>query len=214
MHRAHLFTVASLALMVAACGSDDDEAGWQGETPHVDISGELDGNDVDLSVDGAAAADVTRSFCKREYIVPDAEDMATWSQAVLSELEATVRITDGGVEKEYELSLAGADLSTLAKGTTLTVVPAPDDGAPAAGQVVVEMEWGWEEPGTGFVSYEGSAVSGTVKVELFEGTPGADGKIIPDNTGRVGLTLDTTFDGGTLRGSFTLACAENEIEAE
>jgi hypothetical protein len=211
MHRAHLFTTACLALLVAACGSDDDDASWQGETPYVDIAGELDGNQVDVSVDGASAADLTRSFCKREYTVPDAEDTATWNQAVMSELEATVRITDGGVEKEYELSLAGADLSTLAKGTTLSVIP--DEGAPAAGQVVVELEWGWEEPGTGFVSYEGTATSGTVKVELFDGTPGADGKVIPDNTGKVGLTFDTAFDGGTLRGSFTLHCAENEIEA-
>jgi hypothetical protein len=205
-------SLLGLSLLLAACGSDDD-ASWRSE-PHVDLQGELDGNQVDLSVDGAAAADLTRSFCKREYTVPNAEDMATWNQAVLSELEATVRLTDGGIEKEYEISIAGADLGTLAAGTTLTAVPEPEDGAPAAGQVVVEMEWGWEDPTTGFVSYEGSAVSGTVKVELFEGTPGADGKIIPDNTGRVGLSFDVAFEQGSLKGSLTLACGENEIEAE
>ena len=205
-------SLLGLSLLVAACGSDDD-AGWRSE-PHVDLRGELDGNEVDLSVDGAAAADLTRSFCKREYIVPNAEDMATWNQAVMSELEATVRLTDDGIEKEYEISIAGADLGGLTAGTTLTAVAAPEDGAPAAGQVVVEMEWGWEDPATGFVSYEGSAVSGTVKVELFEGTPGADGKIIPDNTGRVGLSFDVAFEKGSLKGSLTLACAENEIEAE
>src|SRR5688500_11955599 len=53
-------SVLGLSLLLAACGSDDD-AGWRSE-PHVDLDGNLDGNEVDLSVDGAAAADLARSF--------------------------------------------------------------------------------------------------------------------------------------------------------
>jgi hypothetical protein len=203
-------------LLLVACGGDDDApAGadaWLGAEPHADLGGEIDGTTIDLAFDGTAAADLTRAFCKREYAVPDATDMQTWTEAVMPEIEATFRVTEDGLEKQFELSLAAADFTAATSGTSFTVV-APVEGVdPAAGQVVIELDYQWEDPEAGLVSYEGSATGGTVSLALLDGTPGADGKIIPDRTGHFGVFLDATWPEGALRGSFTVLCGENEVE--
>jgi hypothetical protein len=213
-----LLRAASLAatLLLAACGGDDDAPtgadAWLGAEPHADLGGEIDGTTIDLSFDAAAATDLTRAFCKREYAVPDATDMQTWSEAVMPEIEATFRVTEDGLEKQFELSLAAADFTAATSGTRFTVVAPVEDVDPAAGQVVIELDYQWEDPDAGLVSYEGSATGGTVSLALLDGTPGADGKIIPDGTGHFGVFLDATWPEGALRGSFTVLCGENEVE--
>jgi hypothetical protein len=214
-----LLRAATLAatLLLAACGSDDDDAPtgadeWLGATPHADLGGAIGDTTIDLSFDETAAADLERAFCKREYAVPDATDMQTWTEAVMPEIEATFRVTEDGLEKQFELSLAAADFTAATSGTSYTVVAPVEDQDPAAGQVVIELDYQWEDPAAGLVSYEGSATGGTVALALLDGTPGADGKIIPGGTGHLGVFLDATWPEGSLRGSFTVRCGDNEVE--
>lgn len=210
-------TKSKLVLLVAVvgCGGDDVETidAWQGEDFHVRIAGTVDGTAVDLELDSASAADLARAFCKREYVVPDPNDPATWSQGTMPSVEATFRIVDGGLEKEYELGFTAADFNDVTAGSALTVVPPVEEQAPAAGQSYLELEWSWETADGMFVNYEGSATSGTIAVELLDGTRGADGVVIPDTTGRLGIFFDTAWPmGGSLAGSLTVKCGPNEVE--
>lgn len=211
MHFTRALTL--LPLMLAACGGDDETLeAWRGGDPHVRLTGEIDGTPIDVELDAAAAADLTRSLCKREYDVPDAADPATWSSGTLPELEATVKVTQDGLEKELELGFTATDFAAIAAGTSLALVPAVEEQLPAAGQAYLEVEWKWED-GDQFVNYEGSAESGTLAFELLDGSRGADGVVVPDGTGRLGLFFDAAWPmGGHLAGSLTVGCGANEVE--
>jgi hypothetical protein len=188
-----------LPILLVACSDDESGVTWQGEAPHADVSGAADGHDITVELAGEAAAAVT---CKLKYTVPDAADPATWNRAVLGEFEVAIHVTEGGVEKAYELEFVAPDFSTMSAGTELAV--------PAEAAAEVSFEW---EAGTTVVNYEQSASKGTLVFAELVGTPGADGKVIPAGAGRVGGAFDLELpSGGTLRGSFTAACTETEVE--
>ena len=181
-----------LALLPACGGGDDD--GWQGETPHVDIHGTLGDTDIALDLDEDAAANLERVFCKREYVAE-----------VFPEIEATVRVVEDGIEKEFEIGFTAADFGAIDAPATREVVPAVEDVAPAAGQVYLEMEWTWEDPAAGFVNWEGAATSGTVSLERF-----APDRATADSA--LGLYFDATWAEGSVAGSLTIHCGPDEIE--
>jgi hypothetical protein len=199
-------------LLLAACGDGDESIDrWQGADPHVTVRGSFDGVDLDLRLDGDDAADLSQAACKREYLVPDATDPATWDEGAMPELEVTIRVVDGDVEKQYELGFTGADFATLAIPARLEVAPPVADGAPAAGDAFLELDWQWEDPAEGFISFEESAVSGTIEIAELSGEPG-DGVVLADGTGALGVWFDATWANGSLSGSLTVPCGPNEVE--
>jgi hypothetical protein len=60
--------------------------------------------------------------------------------------------------------------------------------------------------------YEGDATSGTFHFEQWEGAPGEDGVVIPDNEGSFGGFFTVTLDDGAeFSASFTANCGENDM---
>ena len=202
MRDKRMWMSAALALVLAGCGGDDEaKLEWRGSEPHVALDGAGGGQQVDLAVEGAEAADTAQVACTLEY-----------HGGVLSEVELTVHRVDGTIEKEYQVELQGVDFATLAPGTRLAVVtPVNEDEMAPAGQVHVEVQWEWETGGE-FVKYEQQAASGTVVFGELSGTPDATG-VIPSGTGRLGAALELQLAGGdSLRGSFSANCAATDVE--
>jgi hypothetical protein len=193
-----------LLLPLAACGGESAIAGWQGSDPHVSPRGSFDGVPIDVQMADSAT-------CKREYLVPDATDPATWGDGTMPELEVTIRIVDGDVEKQYELGFTAADFATMAIPARLDVAPPVEGAAPAEGAAAFELDWSWEDPAEGFVSFEDSAVSGTVEIAVLSGEPG-EGVTLADDTGALGVWFDATWATGSMSGSLTVPCGPNEVE--
>jgi hypothetical protein len=151
------------------------------------------------------------AICKREYSVPDATDTSTWGDGTMPELEVTIRIVDGDIEKQYELGFSAADFATMAIPARLDVAPAVDGAAPADGDAFFELDWSGAAPSEGFVSFEESAVSGTLEIAVLSGEPG-EGVTLADDTGALGVWFDATWDTGSMSGSLTVPCGPPEVE--
>ena len=63
----------------------------------------------------------------------------------------------------------------------------------------------------GFISFEESAISGSVEIAELSGEPG-DGIVMADDTGALGIWFDATWETGSLSGSLTVPCGPNEVE--
>jgi len=175
---------------------------WQGETPHLEMVGSLAGQDVVATVEGDDAADVGVFYCERNYIVPDTEDPSTWAAAYLEKVEIKFNFFYMDQLAEFNVEIVHEDLP----GSVGEMLPI-DAATEATVQITVDPE------GPNEVEFPDAGVAGNVTIGLLTGTPGTDGVVIPDGEGAFGAYLDLELEsGGTLQGSFTANCGENDLE--
>jgi len=209
---------ASLAFVLIACNEEETDTGvdaWQGETPHLAISGTLNGEEVDVDLSPEDAADLATLWCTREYEAPeDSDGEPIIEEGVLDEISLQVlNVSMGGEQRDIQIEFKSHDFGADEPGTVLQVVPRVEDPA-APGTLYVEWEWylAGEFLADEDAYYEGSAVDGTVEVALYTGEIGADGVTIPDNTGSFGVYADVYWsESEHLQISFTANCGENDF---
>jgi len=172
---------------------------WLGATPHASLLAEVSGQNVGIEPSADDAANLSVFYCERNYVVPDAANEATYGQGQLAKVEVKFNFFYQGVEAEFQIEIEQENLQDL-EGETLTV------GADLVAAVKLQPLGDGGE-----FEYEDAAVSGTVLLELLSGEPGADGLIVPNQTGAVGAYVNIQLEsGGFLRGSFTANCGDND----
>lgn len=181
--------------------SDVPEA-WLGEEPHTHLAGTVAEQEIELIAEGSEAAGVGTVYCERNYIVPDLEDTSTFEDGYLQKVEIKFNFFHLDALAEFQMELEKDDLFA-AVGETLAV---GEDAEVALGINV-------DEDGPKAQEFEDEATGGTVKLELLTGEPDESGVIVPSGEGRYGAYVDIQLDsGGTLQGSFTVNCGENDLE--
>lgn len=206
---------ASVAVAVACSpGDGDGDAGpelseWLGEDEHFAISGRLNGEDLDVRLEGEAASDSVKLYCEREYAVNVVGGERDWSTGRVMEVKIIAHMNVGGEEREATIELKRNDLSQHEPGTKLSVIPRDDANDPGPKQLWIEWEWAVD----GTETYEQAAQSGTLTVEEFSGTPDDTGVIVPEGEGRLGVYLEAEWsETERLKLSATVPCTKNAIE--
>ena len=209
MRSAIVFSVPTLALVIASCGGGDGTTtlGWRGSEPHFVVQGFIGGREIDIDVD-ATTAEIS---CVREYAVPTIDGQPDESMAVYNETEVDVVFTYMGQSYDFQLEFKEHDLQDgTTVGSDITVVPRVDTEPPAANEVWVEFEW---ESDDGLDTYEQSAQQGTVTLQLFSGAPAQGSNVIPEGEGSVGLTGSAIWSASEqLDFTLTAECDTNDIE--
>ncbi len=192
----------------------DELTGWLGAAPHVAIQGRLDGEDLDLRLEGAAAADATKVFCTREYVAADdGTGNADLTTARNTEVKVNAPFTVGDQERVVELEFKKHDFQSDAPDTNVDIVVRDDTQDPAADQMWLELEWHLAADDSDL--FESAASDGTFQLGEFTGTPGEGGVVIPDNEGSVGGFADVVWGvDETLKISVSAPCAANAVEVE
>lgn len=169
---------------------------WLGSEPHVEISGTLAGQVIDFSVAAAEAGDVGTAYCERNYIQPATGDL------YLEKIEIKYNLVYDDQFAEFQLEVVHPDLPTVV-GETLSI------GGDT--ELNVGLKLSPDEPTE--EEFEDLATSGAVTIGEVGGTD--DGGLIPDGSGTFGVHFDVMLEsGGTLSGSFTVNCGDNDIEIE
>lgn len=209
MRSAILFSVPSLALVIASCGGGEGTPTleWRGDEPHFVVQGFIGGREIDIDVD-ATTAEIS---CVREYAVPTGTGVPDESMAVYNETEVDVSFTYMGQEYGFQFEFKEHDLQDgTAVGDTITVVPRVDTELPAANEVWLEFEW---ESADGLDEFEQAAQQGTVTLQLFSGAPPQGSNIIPEGEGSVGVTGSAIWSASEqLQFSLTAVCNTNDVE--
>lgn len=184
---------------------------WIGEEPHFRATGTLDGEDLDLALEGDAGADGTKLYCEREYVVPLNGTERDYANGALVEVKLHAFVSVGGEEREAVIEFKKHDMSADAAGTKITVAPRNDAEDPAAGSMYLEWEW---VSADGADLYEESAQTGSVTVEQFSGEPDAEtGLLIPEGEGQVGVFFTADWsETETVTVSATAPCTTNIVE--
>jgi hypothetical protein len=178
---------------LAACGSGNEGGSvthWLGESPHLAISGTFQGQTFDVNLQGDAASGV---WCERYYAPlpgtqPNASGMYDTSKMyfVMKELGGVIDLE--GTPTAFTISYWRHD---EAAGTDLHVVPREFGTAIAAGNTWSDINI--YAPGADSLSgVESAAASGTVSMKLNDGTPDANGIVIPSG-GRTGEYVSVTW---------------------
>jgi hypothetical protein len=212
MPRPLLRTLGPLAsCLLFACTADSDPAsldGWMGDEPHFLVQGVLDGEEIDISIDGDA--DGERVWCEREYEVPLVDGAPDLASAKHIETTIAGSVMIDGEERAFEFELLSHALQDDEPGTELTIVPRVDGADPAADELWLEWEWATVD---GDTLYEAAAQDGMLVREQFSGSPGEGGVIIPAGTGFVGGYAEARWSVNEhLKISFSVRCTENEVE--
>lgn len=201
-------SVLAWCAALAGCGSETGSREipeWLGEENHFELVGTLDGEELDISLDG----DSTQVFCTREYTVPaDAAGEPQYAMGALSEVKINAFVTIDGEERLIELELKRHDLQSDAIGTVVTIVPRSDTMDPAPSEMWLEWEW---HDAADETTFEGAAQTGTFTLEHYSGTPDDTGLVIPD--GAVGGHWTARWsETEELTGSFTVPCTMTDVE--
>jgi hypothetical protein len=203
--------MASLALV--ACGADTDDGmtgSWAGEEAHLSVHGLLNGEKIDVSIDGEGAADGSLIWCERGYLAPTVDGAADLSQAVQSETTISGYATVGGQERFFELELLGNGLQANDPGTEFTIVPRVEDMEPKADEIWLEWEWTTLD---GEDLLEAAAQKGTFVLGQFTGTPDEGSVVIPEGDGFVGGYAEARWSvNEELSISFSVPCTVNDVE--
>jgi hypothetical protein len=182
--------------------SDATASEWMGSAPHLKMAGTVGGEDLSLDVAEAVAADLGTLYCERNYIVPDLEDESTWGDGYLQKIEFKFNFFYEDQLAEFQLEVEIEDLPAQ-EGKSFTL----GSDAGVAVTLTVDPDGASEE------QYEEEGATGTVVVGLVSGTPGDDGLLMADATGAFGAYVDVELsDGGSMKGSFTANCGENDLE--
>jgi hypothetical protein len=208
-----------LAIGLAACGllacagsasEPEGERGWQGEEPHFVLHGLLNGEQLDVRIDGAGAESGESVWCEREYEVPLVDGAADLSQARHIETAITGFATVDGEERIFQLELKRHALQADAPGTRVVIVPRNDEVEPEENEVWFEWEWQTIDEEDLF---EAAAQEGTFVLGAFTGEPGEGGVIIPEGEGIVGGSADVRWSvEEQLHLSFSVRCTSNDVE--
>lgn len=180
---------------------------WQGETPHLMVAGRLNGEEVAIEVSGEEVANGSVAWCKREYEAPTREDGTldlAAARSTATEVAGLAVVNDE--ERLFELEIRQRAIQSEDVGAVISVVP----NVTAANEARVDWEWHLGDVDL----YEASAQEGHLQFELFTGTPGEGGVVIPSGEGSIGGTIDARWSlDDSLRVSFTVPCMETEVEA-
>ena len=203
-----------LCFAFVACGGSTDDDGatgsWNGEKAHLSVHGLLNGEKIDVSIDGDDAEDGTTIWCERAYLVPSVDGAVDLTQAVQAETTIAGYAKVGNEERFFELELMGHGLQADEPGTERTIVPRVDDIEPKAGEMWLEWEWTTLD---GEDLLEAAAEKGTFVLGEFTGTPGAGGVVIPEGDGYIGGYAEARWSVDEhLSISFTVPCTVNDVE--
>jgi hypothetical protein len=203
--------LACSALIACEAGTDDGRTGsWNGEEAHLSVQGLLNGEKIDVSIEGDGAADGSLIWCERGYLAPTVDGTADLSQAVQSETTISGYATVAGEERFFELELLGHGLQADEPGTEFKVVPRVDDMEPAADEIWLEWEWTTLD---GEDLLEAAAQKGTFVLGQFTGTPDEGGVVIPEGDGYVGGYAEARWSvNEKLTISFSVPCMVNDVE--
>jgi hypothetical protein len=203
--------LAGLALV--ACGADTDDGvtgSWAGEEAHLSVHGLLNGEKIDISIDGEGAADGSLIWCERGYLAPTVDGSADLSQAVQNETTISGYATVGGEERFFELEFFGRGLHENEPGTEFTIVPRVDDVEPEGDEIWLEWEWTTLD---GEDLLEAAAQKGTFVLGQFTGKPEKGSLVIPEGDGLVGGYAEARWSvNDKLSISFSAPCTVNDVE--
>jgi hypothetical protein len=204
----------AVATASSSCADDGVVAPstWQGATQHLVAVGVVDGEAIAFELRDTQASDVEKVYCERNYIVPSVSDAATWHDGYLEKIELKWEVEEGGIERAYQIEIAGHDFRHSADGSRLSIVAYDEASMLSYDTVQAAIEWEWEENG---MEYElgGESEVGHFTRALVSGTPGADGVVIPSGSGSFGGYLHLTWaNGDYLDVSFTVACGDNDMD--
>lgn len=187
---------------------------WQGEKRHLVVAGTVDGERVDFELTEDEAADSESLFCERNYVVPNLNDVSTWTDGVLEKIELKWRRTVDGTEREYQIELSAHDFSASKDGSQLDVVTY-DAEATLLEKSSVQASFEWQyEAGDSEVERGAESEKGSFDRGLLKGTPGeAMGVVVPDGEGAFGGYLHLSWkNGDVVDVSFTAECADNDLD--
>lgn len=210
-HR-HVAVLFVSSFVFGCSGGGDDGVAWVGEGPHLVVHGIIDGEAVDIDLQGADAIAAGVS-CEREYLAdessttPGEPDLTT---AVFDEVKINATVTINGEQRFLELELKHHDLQSDAIGTSITVVPRLAVGEPAADEMWLEFEWQTLPDETTVL--EVAALEGELVLQRFTGTPGVDTVVIPEGDGDIGVTIDARWSPtDSLQISVTAPCTDSDV---
>lgn len=206
--------VGLCSLGSVACKSDEDGSeettSWEGDEPHFTARGFLNGEEIDIRIDGADAEDGSSVWCEREYEVPLVDGAADVSMARHIETVVTGFATIGGQDRIFQLEIKQHALQDDQPGDSIAIVPRVDEVPPEEGEAWFDWEWQTADEEDLF---EASAQEGEIVVGAFSGEPGEGGVIIPEGEGFVGASADARWSvDERLSISFTVLCTANDIE--
>jgi len=206
--------VGLCGLGLVACESSADAteeaARWQGEEPHFTARGLLNGEEIDIRIEGADAEDGSSVWCEREYEVPLVDGEPDVSMARHIETVVTGFATIGGEDRIFQFELKQHALQDDSAGDHIAIVPRVDEVPPDEDQAWFDWEWQTADEEDLF---EASAQEGEVIVGTFSGEPGEGGVIIPEGEGFFGASADVRWSvDERLSISFTVLCTANDIE--
>jgi hypothetical protein len=206
--------VLGIAVIGTACGTEPSTVTgpehWLGATRHLSAFGTLNGESIELEINGDTAADLESLACERDYLVPLVDGAPKWDEGVLADIQITGVATAGGMQRFFEIELKSHDFGPDAPGTTIEILPRNDEEEP--GPLAMWLEWEWIDE-LGDEIYESAAETGTFTLGAFEGEVDANGLVIPDGEGWIGGFLYARWsETEDVRLSFSVNCGENEVE--
>lgn len=205
-------SLLACSFVFGCSGGGDGGLAWAGEAPHLIVRGTIDGEVIDIDLQGADAIAAGVS-CEREYLADESATMAgepDLSTAVFDEVKINATVTINGEQRFLELELKHHDLQSDAIGTEITVVPRLAVGEPAADEIWLEFEWQTLPDETTVL--EVAALEGVVTLQRFTGTPGTDTVVIPAGDGEIGVTIDARWSPTeSLQVSLTAPCTDTDV---
>ncbi len=220
LHTIALLVTASIGFSTGCAKESNDVAPleWMGDQPHFAIRGTLNGENLDVTLEGDAAKDLENLHCLREYQVPseatstDETDAGVedWENGKMSEVQVIVQLNVNGTSRELDLELKRHNYQADEVGTEVTIIPRDDSKEPGSTEMWSEIEWYENDENI----YEQASQEGTFVLKRFTGTPGEDNPlVIPENTGSVGGVLTAKWSPTeTVSISFTADCTGNSVE--
>jgi hypothetical protein len=173
---------------------------WLGATPHLVIMGTFNGHEMNIQLTDMAAATAVAEFAgKREYIPGDAGAFR------YGDFEVGLKATIGGVERSIELEFENDDFASVTLPADFALGA---ENFPKGNGAFLEVSAEWEDA-AGSVNDEVGGLTGTLSLQLDDGTP--DDKGLRAD-GMIGGLVVAENAGETLVISFTVPVAEYEID--
>jgi hypothetical protein len=206
--------IGALGLGLGACESTEtantEPLSWQGAEPHFIARGILNGEHIDIRIEGADAEDGANVWCEREYDVPLVDGVVDLTQARQVETSITGYATVDGEERIFQLEIKQHGLQDDQPGDRVTIIPRVDEVPPSEDEAWFDWEWQTIDEEDLF---ESSAQEGEIALEAFTGEPGEGGVIIPEGEGIVGAAVQARWSvDESLSLSFSVPCTANDIE--
>ncbi len=205
------FAIAPCALVALAIGGCSEQGSesvgpeeFLGPSYHFVLAGFANQQVIDIDLPPDFYGDAAMAMCERQYVVPDSDDVATWGDGSLREIEITANVMIGGEERVLQLELKEHDFQSDPDGTAVTIVPRSDLVDPAVDEMWIELEI---EDLEGNRLFEQGAQVGTLVRGAHVGMPGPDGVVIPEGEGAFGAWFEARWSvTEELRGSFFVQC--------